>query len=174
MDQNDNDDRQSRVDSSPAFDSRPTPAGDVAIRGAALTDAPEMARLADELGYPMSSAGMERRLERLLPDALHHIVVASDASGKLVAWMHVEHRDSLDEGERAELMGLVVDPSIRRGGLGRQMVDVAENWASARGLSKLWVRSNTARQVSHPFYETSGFTRMKTQRVYVKAVKRAR
>lgn len=138
------------------------------------TDATEMARLADELGYPMTPAAMERRLERLLPDALHHIAVASDASGKLVAWMHVEHRDSLDEGGRAELMGLIVDPSNRGAGIGRQMVDVAENWASAKGLSRLTVRSNTARRVSHPFYETVGFTRTKTQRVYVKAVKRAR
>src|SRR5690606_6238353 len=62
---------------------------DLTIRPAALPDAEEMARLAGELGYPMEHGEMERRLERLLANERHHIVVASAVAGRLVAWMHV-------------------------------------------------------------------------------------
>jgi GNAT superfamily N-acetyltransferase len=84
--------------------------------------------------------------------------------------MHVEHRFSLEGGGRAELMGLVVAATARRRGLGRELVDVAENWTASQGLSSLTVRSNAARTLSHPFYESIGYSRSKTQHVYVKTV----
>jgi GNAT superfamily N-acetyltransferase len=128
-----------------------------------------MARLAGELAYPMSTAEMARRLGVLLPNDRHYIAVA--ATGKdLLGWVHVEHRFSLEAGDRAELMGLVVDSSARRRGVGRELVDVAENWALARGLSAITVRSNAARELSHPFYEALGYSREKTQHVYRKVV----
>ena len=145
--------------------------GDMTIRRADLNDALEMARLAAELGYPIPASEMERRLERLLRDSRHYIVVAPAADGRLLGWMHVEHRTSIEGGDRAELMGLVVDSTARRRGIGRELIDVAENWISAKGLSELTVRSNIARQSSHPFYEGLGYVRSKTQHVYIKAVR---
>jgi GNAT superfamily N-acetyltransferase len=139
------------------------------IRRAQLGDAAEMTRLAAQLGYPMSPAEMTRRLTVLFPNERHCIAVA--ASGELLlGWMHVEHRFSLEGGDRPELMGLVVDSSARRRGVGRELVDVAENWARSRGLPSLTVRSNAARELSHPFYEALGYSRDKTQHVYSKAL----
>ena len=142
----------------------------VTLRPAQVTDAAQMAGLAGDLGYPMSAGEMERRLERLLSDSHHYVRIAADDSGRLLAWMQVEHRTSLEGGERAEIMGLVVDPAARRYGIGRRLVKEAERWASARGLRELSVRSNTARHVAHPFYEELGYNRKKTQHVYVKAL----
>jgi GNAT superfamily N-acetyltransferase len=97
--------------------------------------------------------------------------VAVAATGEdLLGCMHVEHRLSLAEGERAEIMGLVVDPRARGRGLGRDLVNSAESWARARGLSAVTVRSNVARELSHPFYEALGYSREKTQHVYRKSV----
>ena len=139
------------------------------IRRARFADAAEMARLADELGYPMSSAEAARRLAVLLPNERHHVAVAARGD-RLVGWLHVEDRFSLEGGERAELMGLVVDSTARRRGLGRELVAVAERWALARGLSSLTVRSNTVRELSHRFYESLGYSRSKTQHVYSKVI----
>ena len=112
---------------------------------------------------------MTRRLTVLLPNERHCIAVA--ASGEhLLGWMHVEHRFSLEGGDRAELMGLVVDSSARRRGVGRELVAAAENWARSRSLSSLTVRSNAARELSHPFYEALDYSRDKTQHVYSKAL----
>src|SRR5262245_59167751 len=117
--------------------------GRTEIRGAQLGDAAEMARLSGQLGYPLAVAEMSRRLAVLLPSERHRIAVAASGAAVL-GWAHVEHRFSLEGGDRAELMGLVVDPSARRGGLGRALVDAAETWALSRGLSSLVVRSNVA------------------------------
>jgi GNAT superfamily N-acetyltransferase len=140
------------------------------IRDAQVTDAGEMARLAGELGYPMSSAEMARRLAVLLPDRRHHVAVVA-SEDRLLGWAHVEHRFSLEGGDRAELMGLVVDSSFRRQGWGKALLAVAESWALAQALSSLTVRSNVARHSSHPFYESFGYTRSKTQHVYAKMLK---
>ena len=141
---------------------------DTIIRRARNADAPELARLSGELGYPLTAEEMARRLAVLLPNERHLVAVAA-VDGALRGWAHIEHRFSLEGGDRAELMGLVVDSKARRGGVGRELVALAEAWAVARGMASVTVRSNAARAESHPFYEQLGYTRSKTQHVYVKA-----
>lgn len=153
-----------------ALDATPVSARDATIRHARLGDASEITRLAAQLGNRISSAKMERRLGCLLADCRHHVVVASVRDGQLLGWLHIEHRLSLESAGRAELMGLVVAPAARRRGIGRELVNEAERWASAKGLAELRVRSNTARNASHPFYEALGYMRGKTQHVYSKAI----
>jgi GNAT superfamily N-acetyltransferase len=140
------------------------------IRRARFGDAEEMARLAAQLGYPVTVAEMAERLVALLPNGRHCIAVAASGE-RLLGRVHVEHRSSLELGDRAELMALVVDSSARRRGLGRALVEYAEAWALSRGLAALTVRSNAARELSHPFYEALGYTRDKTQHVYSKTLK---
>jgi GNAT superfamily N-acetyltransferase len=142
----------------------------VELRRARLSDAPEMARLAGQLGYPMTVAEMAQRLAVLLPNERHCIVVAASGE-RLLGRMHVEHRSSIEAGDRAEIMGLVVDSSARRRGVGRERVEHPEAWAASRGLAALTVRSNAARELSHPFYAALGYSRDKTQHVYSKMLK---
>ena len=140
------------------------------IRAAQLSDAPEMARLAEQLGYPTSTDEMARLLGRLLASAQHFVAVAASGPGRLRGWAHIEHRSSIEGRDRAELMGLVVDTSARGHGTGRALVEAVERWAAERDLGVLIVRSNVARELSHPFYEALGYTRQKTQHVYKKTV----
>ena len=72
----------------------------------------------------------------------------------------------VEEGE----VGLVFDPAVRRGGVGTALVAAAEKWAASRGAATMRVRSNTARDISHPFYEALGYTRSKTQHVYTRSL----
>lgn len=137
------------------------------IRNAVTADASEMARLSAELGYPVSSAEMLRRLEVLLPNERHHVVVVASGD-RLLGWAHVEQRFSVEGGAKGELVGLVVDSTARRHGWGRVLVEAAEEWALAQGLPSLTVRSNAARELSHPFYESLGYSRAKTQHVYTR------
>ena len=137
------------------------------IRRAQLSDAAEMARLAIQLGYPITVAELTQRLAALLPNERHCIAVAVSGA-RMRGRVHVEHRSGIEAGERAELMALVVDADARRGGVGRELVAVAEQWALSRGLTSLVVRSNAARELSHPFYLALGYSRDKTQHVYSK------
>ncbi len=82
----------------------------------------------------------------------------------------VGRRESLETRARAEILGLVVDLACRRSGAGRALMSAAERWASARGFDEVILRSNILRPDSHPFYQSIGYTRTKTQHVYLKAL----
>ncbi|HEX8777263.1 MAG TPA: GNAT family N-acetyltransferase, partial [Rhodanobacter sp.] len=91
--------------------------------------------------------------------------------GGLLGWIAIERRLTLESGERIEIVGLVVDAAARGTGVGRALVTDAEQWARAQGFDAIGVRSNVAREGSHPFYEALGYVRMKTQHAYRKPVK---
>ncbi|CAN5781327.1 GNAT family N-acetyltransferase [soil metagenome] len=137
------------------------------IRPATIADAPDIARLANQLGYPVSDQQIAGRLTRLLGSAAHFIAVAA-MPPSLVGWVAAERRLLLESGERVELVGLVVASTARRAGIGRALVQAAEAWAVAQKLRVISVRSNVARAESHPFYERLGYTRTKTQHAYSK------
>jgi GNAT superfamily N-acetyltransferase len=139
------------------------------LRAARLDDAAEVARLASELGYPATASDMASRLSRILPMAAHRVCVVEHGS-RLLGWIAVEHRMTLESGERVEIVGLVVSAAARQGGVGRALVAEAEQWARGLGAGVITVRSNIARDTSHPFYERLGYVRRKTQHVYHKAL----
>nr|WP_239537608.1 GNAT family N-acetyltransferase [Dyella mobilis] len=112
---------------------------------------------------------MSERLGALLSHPNHHVSVAEQGAA-LLGWIAVEHRCTLESGERIEIVGLVVDASHRGGGVGRMLVADAERWARQRGFEAISVRSNIARDASHPFYESLGYVRRKTQHCYTKTL----
>ena len=140
------------------------------VRPAILDDAAEIARLATELGYPVSATEISERLRYLLGNSRHAVFVIDGRPSHVAGWAHVEHRQSLEGGQRAELMGLIVEPSARGRGIGRRLVEAVELWASTRGLKTLTVRSNVERSDSHPFYAALGYTLDKTQHVYSRSL----
>ncbi len=140
------------------------------IRPARADDAPEIARLATELGYPATPAEMEPRLAAILPRNDRLVAVAEDSSPLLLGWVAAERRLLLHYDARAELIGLVVGSNARRRGVGRALVFTAEEWTVAQGLPGIFVRSSTTRIESHPFYESLGYRRNKTQHSYFKTL----
>lgn len=138
------------------------------IRAASIADAAEIARLSAQLGYPADVAVFADRLERLLARPTHALLVCDGGDGRLAGFVGLEQRLTVESGDRAEIVGLVVDARVRRGGTGRRLVAAAEDWARARGIDELFLRSNVARQEAHAFYPALGFERSKTQHVYRK------
>lgn len=140
------------------------------IRKASLHDAPEIARLATELGYRSTAVEINDRLDKLMGRSDRFIAVAEADDGKIVGWVAAEKRLLLESGEKAEIVGLIVTEQRVRMGVGAALVKAAEKWAASRGLKQLTVRSNAERDASHPFYEALGFVRRKTQHVYLKSL----
>ena len=145
-------------------------AGPCIPRTASGEDAAEIARLCSQLGYPASADDMAARLQRVLSAADAQVFVVARGE-RLMGWIEVASRTSLETGCKAEILGLVVDVDARRSGIGRVLVEAAETWARRQGLHRLTVRSNAARLESHPFYEGIGFARDKTQHVYIRRLR---
>lgn len=137
-------------------------------RVATIDDVPRLAELTGLLGYPVDAAEFHPRLDRLLAQPDHVILVAEVDPDGVAGWIHGAEQHLLESPSRCEILGLVVAEEGRRRGLGRRLVEAVETWGRARGLSRIVVRSNVVRPESHPFYERLGYGRVKTQHVYQK------
>ncbi len=111
---------------------------------------------------------MGERLRRILERADELVLVAAAPDGTVMGWAHGAEQRFLESASCCELLGLVVDREWRRHGVGRALVAAMEAWARTRGVTRISVRSNVARVESHPFYEGIGYTRAKTQHMYLK------
>jgi GNAT superfamily N-acetyltransferase len=136
----------------------------------AAGDAAAVAGLSAQLGYPSTAEAIVRRFRALQRRDDSAIFVVEDADGRLLGWGHVMGRLLLESDPFAELVGLVVDASARRQGVGRSLVEAVEQWARGRGYGILRVRSNSARTLARPFYERLGYAVTKNQNVFEKSL----
>ena len=144
------------------------------IRLAALDDAPQIAKLSGELGYPCTAEQVRQRLERILGHPEHAVYLAEvsgDAGGsRVIGWAHVQVRRVVESDPQAEVGGLVVAQGYRRSGAGRLLMEHAEQWARTCGLGVVMLRSNVLRAGAHAFYERLGYAMLKVQKVFHKAL----
>ena len=139
----------------------------VTIRAARLPDAGEIAQLTTQLGYELKEADASDRLSRVLTRSNQQLFVA-DLDGRAVGWVHVVLVEYVDAEAFVLIGGLVVDKAHRRLGVGRALMQRAEDWARDRGCSMVRLNSTAARTAAHRFYENLGYTNIKTQYSFIK------
>jgi ribosomal protein S18 acetylase RimI-like enzyme len=129
----------------------------VAIRDANLGDAPVLAQLMCELGYPTSEPEMKERMQTISTDTnLRTLVAVIDGEvcgmiGTLIVPSH-EHND-LTGG----IVALVVSPARRRKGVARRLVERAEEDFSRRNIRRVTLTTRLTRKNAHKFYEDLGY-----------------
>jgi len=130
-------------------------------------DAPEVALLSGELGYPAEPDAMRRRIESLIRQPDQAAFVASYPEN-VAGWISVAISHHLCVESRAEITALVVSSELRSRGIGRLLVERAEQWAASRGLKEMVVRSRVSREDAHRFYLREGYERTKTSAVFTR------
>jgi GNAT superfamily N-acetyltransferase len=135
------------------------------LRTARPADAPAIAVLATQLGYPSRPEQIEERLRDVLarPDGA---VLVADEGGTVIGWGHVAGTHTIETEPFATILALVVDEGRRGLGTGAALVQALTEWAAAQGYRTLRVRSNVVRDRAHAFYERLGFSRLKTQHAF--------
>ena len=142
-------------------------AAHVIVRPMRSEDAPRVANLTTQLGYPSTDADISRRFQLIGERSDTRLFVAEE-NGRVVGWIHVQAASLLECDARAEIWGLVVDESARGTGVGRRLVEAAEDWARGRGLPSIALRSNQRRTDAQGFYLHLGYTITKTQNAFRK------
>ncbi|NII39530.1 GNAT superfamily N-acetyltransferase [Curtobacterium flaccumfaciens] len=119
---------------------------------AAVTD---LVRL---LGHQVEPAAMQARLDRLTAEAGHRTWVVRGDDGRpiAVAGAQVTWTYAGDE-PTAQLLLLVVDPTVRRHGTGSALLDTFETWAAEQGARRLSAVSAAATDNAHRFYQRRGY-----------------
>ena len=143
---------------------------DLLIRLALSEDAAAIALLAEQLGYSVSQQVVQERLNHLELDLTQAIYVAAVSNSSIVGWVHVYARESLLVDRAAEIGGLIVDQNHRGQGIGRVLLQQAEQWAHKQNCRSMIVRSNTRREAAHHFYRQVGYQSFKTQLVFDKSL----
>ncbi len=128
------------------------------IRPARPDDAPALARLYIQLGYPKGNEAevLPERLARIraLGDEL---IVAEQEDGTVVglAGLHLVHVMHYPK-PLGYITSFVTDQSVRRQGVGRKLLEAATEWARAKGCYRLSLTSAEHRSDAHAFYPASG------------------
>jgi ribosomal protein S18 acetylase RimI-like enzyme len=142
----------------------------VNVRPAQMTDVPALTRLSAQLGYPASESVTHTRLEALLSESEHAILVAETNEGEVVGWVHGLVRKLLIHDVHIEIGGLVVDEDYRGMGVGEKLMAEIEAWAKGRGIQAVFLRSNVIREEAHEFYEKVGYEMRKTSKIFWKDI----
>ncbi|HXJ03660.1 MAG TPA: GNAT family N-acetyltransferase [Candidatus Acidoferrum sp.] len=140
------------------------------IRRARTSDAPRLAELSGQLGYPATTAEITKRMRRLKPASQTALFVAQSHGSGVVGWAHVSVDHLVEVGTRAELNGLIVAEGQRSLGAGARLLAAAEDWARKHGCPSMSVRSNVIRERAHKFYERQGYEHYKTQKAFRKTL----
>jgi GNAT superfamily N-acetyltransferase len=126
------------------------------IRDARADDAPALAALFTELGFPASRAAIAKRLDALLRAGETVLVAMREGETVGVLTVHVTpvlHRPT----PVGRLTALVVTETARGRGVGRALVQAAERTLAARGCALIEVTSNRRLTEAHRFYEHLGY-----------------
>jgi len=129
------------------------------IRGAAEEDAPAVADLLTQLGYPTSAEQARLRLATILPDPTWATLVFEDL-GRMLAFGGIQVSASYEHDTPvARIVAMVVDETARRRGVGGELVAALERRAASMGARKIVVTSASRRADAHAFYEKLGYAR---------------
>src|SRR5687767_338308 len=140
----------------------------VDVRQMRAEDTASVAALTTQLGYPTTEDAIRRRYDLIKDRWDARLIVAQHAGNRIVGWIHVQATYLLECDARAEIWGLVVSDKARGSGVGRRLVEAAEEWALMRGLDVIVLRSNLLRTEAQGFYEHLGYTVTKTQNAFRK------
>ena len=123
------------------------------IRPAVADDAPALARMLGQLGYPTDANEIPGRLQRMHERPGTTVFVA-EKGGKQVGVVTIHLLPSLHTSAPvAWLTALVVDEAARGTGVGSALVTRAEEWATRHGARRLALTSHLRRKEAHEFYK---------------------
>lgn len=141
----------------------------VSVREARQDDVADLTRLTLQLGYTRSLEEIAASLTRVFARPDERVLVA-EVDGAIAGCVHAVIADYLDVERYMHIAGLVVDASARRAGVGRALMAWVEEWARQEGCGAVRLSSSSTRTEAHRFYERIGYTNIKTQYSFAKAV----
>jgi len=128
-----------------------------------------MAALAEQLGYPCTGAEVRKRLDDMKDPRQYGAFVAVRSQGEVVGWIGAYILRAIELDPSAEISGLVVDGTLRSRGIGKALLNAAEDWVKSLGLADISVNSNITRERAHRFYLSNGYELVKTQKIFRKS-----
>ena len=141
----------------------------VKIRPAKKDDCRQITNLTNQLGYPSSFEKVCQIVDLVLNHNDHQIYVA-EIEDELASYVHLVCTMRISSDPFVEIAALVVHEDYRNRGIGKLILQAAQNWTIEKGYQKIRIRSNIIRQEAQGFFRQQGFSQIKTQNVFVKSI----
>lgn len=129
------------------------------IREAEITDVPALTDLIVQLGYSTTTPEMETRFANIHnhPDYKTLVAVVDDmviGMAGLAKGYYYEHN-----GMYVRVLALVTNAKFHRGGVGKALIEKAENWAREIGATTILLNcgNREERTTAHVFYKMLGY-----------------
>jgi ribosomal protein S18 acetylase RimI-like enzyme len=132
---------------------------DLTIRAAQMNDAAGLAQLMCELGYATTKSEMQARMESIAADELYRTFVAvhdGNVCGMIGTLTNPSYEHN-DPGGR--ILALATLSTMRRRGIGRALIATAEKDFAQRGINRVALNTQFAREDAQKFYESLGYER---------------
>ncbi|MEA5471294.1 GNAT family N-acetyltransferase [Spirulina sp. 06S082] len=127
------------------------------IREAIIDDAPIIAILLDQLGYPNAEAFIITKVHQQLshPDTL---LLVAEKDKQVLGFINLHFIPQLAlGGDFCRISYFCISENARGLGLGRKLLERAETEAKARGCDRLEVHCHSRRKLAHRFYRQQGY-----------------
>ena len=128
------------------------------IRDAKPSDAPRLVDLITELGHEISEKQVRKNLTALKKSAETPLVATLDK--RVVAMCGISRRVVIHRpAPLGRITALIVSKEAQGEGIGRMLVDAAEEWMRKKGCQLVEITSNDRRAAAHAFYRHMGYER---------------
>jgi N-acetylglutamate synthase-like GNAT family acetyltransferase len=136
----------------------PKPNAKPKVRDAKPSDAPRLVELIRELGHEITEKQVRKNLAALKKSGETPLVATLDK--KVVGMCGISARVTIHRpAPLGRITAMVVAKEAQGEGLGRMLVQAAENWMRKKGCQLVEVTSNDRRAEAHAFYRHMGFER---------------
>lgn len=135
----------------------------IEVRKARIEDHAMIYRLGQEtLGYDLDEAFSQTRLLDVLSKPANQIFVAF-VDGEPAGYVHIQDYDVTYAIPYKNILGLAVFEQFQGQGVGKSLMQAAEDFAQTDGASCIRLNSGEDRHDAHLFYERVGYERVKSQ-----------
>jgi len=112
-----------------------------------------------ELGYETTTSAMQMRLQRIATDERLRTFVAV-CDGKVCGMISTLTYPSIEHDDfSGRIVALVINSTMRRRGIGRALIVIAEKDFAEREISRVALNTRLDREDAHKFYESLGYER---------------
>ena len=131
-------------------------AAQITLRDATAGDAPRIAVMLTDEGYPAGTSDLETRLARFEPPGSR--VVVAEAAGEVIGFIAFGLVPRFEnDGLFMRVIAIVVDPGVRERGIGRLLFGEAERIAVQAGAAFFEITAGHHRPEARQLYESLGY-----------------
>lgn len=123
--------------------------GLVTVRPVTETDAAEVCMICcEDLGYQCDKTLVKLRISQL--DTEREAVFVAIFENRIVGFIHVERYNTLYFETMANILGLAVSSKVRKHGIGKALVEKAEDWANENDIALMRLNSGPEAHYIYP------------------------